>query len=282
MESRKYPIFIPSKGRVNISGTAYRLEKVGIEDFRIVVEESELSQYADRWGRERLLILPEEYKENFDPLDGYGLQFPPGPGPARNFIWDTAEAEGHKWYWTLDDNITFMMRYGRQFKGGFQIVKNGDKWFGEMERYITQYINVAMGGPQADGFVTHRHQDVRRAVRNTRIYSFQIIRTAAPFRWRGRYNDDTVLSLDMLTSGWRTLLLYHYLMKKEETRKLSGGNTDHLYASGTGPKSRMLARVYPKYTEVKYRFGRIHHFINYKKHFEHLPLILDPEREQST
>ena len=98
MSGRQYPIFIPSVGRPTIPGTAYMLEKVGIEDFRIVVEEHEFVDYASRWGKERLLVLPQEFKDNYDPLDGFGDRFPLGPGPARNFIWHTAEREGHPWH----------------------------------------------------------------------------------------------------------------------------------------------------------------------------------------
>ena len=47
---------------------------------------------------------------------------------------------------------------------------------------------------------------------------------------------------------------------------------------GTGPKSRLLARVYPEYVRVIRRFNRIHHYIDYKKHFGHIPLLPDRER----
>ena len=156
------------------------------------------------------------------------------------------------------------------------IVRNGPKFFEDMERYITQWRNVAMGGPQADAFITLRKNNQKRVVKNTRIYSFQLIRTFGhDIRWRGRYNDDTILALDLLRNRWATILCYHFIMKKMQTMTVRGGNTDHLYAAGTGPKSRMLARVYPKYVKITYRFGRIHHHIDYKKHFGDIPLILD-------
>ena len=132
-----------------------------------------------------------------------------------------------------------------------------------------------MGGPQHEGFVVHRYQQVKRATKNTRIYSFNLIRTRLPYRWRGRFNEDTILSLDMLTNHWATILSYQYMMRKMTTQKVRGGNTDTIYKHGTGPKSRMLGRVYPKYVEVKYQFNRIHHYINYKKHFGDIPLILE-------
>ena len=266
-----YPVFIPSKGRADIAGTAQRFERIGVP-FRLIVEEQERDEYAARFGEERILILPPKYQDAYDPLDGYGADFPLGPGPARNFAWDVAIEEGAPWHWTVDDNIPAVYRYGQN---GYTVVKDGPRYFADLERYITQFRNLGMGGPQNHAFITHRHQDVRRAVPNTRIYSFNLIRTSLPYRWRGRYNEDTILSLDLLTNRWATLLTYHLVMHKMESRKVAGGNTDHLYKHGTGPKSRQLARVYPKFVDVCWRFGRIHHFIDYRKHFGDIPLILE-------
>ena len=272
-----YPIYIPSKGRAEITGTACLLEKTKIEEFFFVVEPDERAAYASRWGNERVLTLPREYQVQYDPLDGHGEDFALGSGPSRNFAWDHAIEHGAEWQWTLDDNITGIYRHLRE---GMEVVHNGQRFFEDLERYITQYRNVGMGGPQADGFVAHGHQNSRRAVKNTRIYSFILIRTKLPFRWRGRYNEDTILSLDLLTNRVATLLCYQFLMKKAQSRTVQGGNTDELYAQGTGPKSRLLARAFPRYVDVKYRFGRIHHMINYKKHFSAIPLILEKEKRK--
>ena len=176
------------------------------------------------------------------------------------------------WHWVVDDNIPAFYRLTID---NMTHVRNGPKFFAEMERYITQFRNVGMGGPQNHGFVALRHSDIRRAIPNTRIYSCNLIRTSLPYRWRGRYNEDTILSLDCLSNRWATLLLYEWLMDKEESRKIPGGNTDQLYRTGTGPKSRLLGRVYPKYVDMRYRFGRIHHYIDYRKHFGDIPLLLE-------
>ena len=268
----QYPIFIPSKGRPDISGTAHVFNKIGIEDYTLIVEASEAETYANRFGLDRVAVLPREFQEKYDPVDGYGEEFPLGSGPSRNYAWHLASERGAKWHWTMDDNITGFYRHD---ESGMITVRKGLDFFGDLERYITQWRNVGMGGPQADGFVTYGHQNVRRAVKNTRIYSCNLIRTKLPYRWRSRYNEDTFLSLDLLTNRWCTVLCYQYLMKKAQTQKVKGGNTTHLYRFGTGPKSRLLARAFPRQVEVKYRFGRIHHVINYPKHFGDIPLVLE-------
>ena len=52
-----------------------------------------------------MLVLPQQFKDDYDPLDGFGTQFPLGSGPARNFAWHHAREGGTKWHWLLDDNI---------------------------------------------------------------------------------------------------------------------------------------------------------------------------------
>ena len=267
-----YPIYIPSKGRPHIAGTARLFDRLGKRDYTLIVEQPEYDDYAAVYGKERVAVLPREFQTGYDPLDGYGGRFPLGSGPARNYGWHLAREAGAEWHWIIDDNLQGLFRYGA---GGFTIVKDGPQYFEDAERYITQYRNVGMGGPIADAFISHRHGTYKRAVKNSRIYSFNLIRTAAPFKWRGRYNEDTILSLDFLTNRWATLLLYFLVMKKPQTQKIRGGNTDQLYARGTGPKSRLLARVYPKYVSVVYRYSRIHHFIDYRKHFADIPLLLE-------
>ena len=102
-------------------------------------------------------------------------------------------------------------------------------------------------------------------VTGTRIYSCNLIRTDVEQRWRGRYNEDTILSLDMLTAGYQTILFYAYIQNKLTTQKMKGGNTDSIYANGTTEKSVMLARLYPEITKVVHRFGRIHHHVDYSQ-----------------
>ena len=84
------------------------------------------------------------------------------------------------------------------------------------------------------------------------------------YRWRGRYNEDTILSLDILKDGYCTIQFNAFLQLKTTTQMVKGGNTKEFYAKeGTYPKSKMLADVYPQYAKVVYRFNRIHHHVDY-------------------
>lgn len=275
------PIFIPSRHRCEINGTARLFESLGINEFRFIVESDELGKYRDKFGFDRVLELPQDYQERYDTCDDFGLKLPIGSGPARNYAWDVAASEDAAWHWCIDDNLTYaLFRYNAR---GFQRVRYGRKWLDELEALIQRYSNVVMGGPHDWKFIVHDKQKVREFIPNTRIYSCNLIRTNIPMRWRGRYNEDTILSLDILTAGFATVLANSHLMKKAKTNVMQGGNTEGLYRAGTGPKSRLLKIVYPQYVSVTKRFGRIHHYIDYRKHFLQIPLVLgatvtDPDR----
>ena len=264
-----YPIYIPSRGRSDINGTGALFESLGLESFTFVVEEDERDIYAERWGADRVVVRPQSACDRYDPLDGYGQEFPLGSGPSRNHGWDLAEKRGAPWHWIVDDNITGLLRWSGN---DYTMVRDAPRFIEGMERYLTQFVNLAMGGPVGAGLIPGR-QKHRRITRNSRVYSFNLIRTDAPFRWRGRYNEDTILSLDMLSRGWATILLRQWQMAKAQTRTVKGGNTSELYRHGTGPKSRLLARVHPKYVKMGMRFNRLHHYIDYHRHFGHIPLI---------
>lgn len=99
---------------------------------------------------------------------------------------------------------------------------------------------------------------------NTRIYSCNLIRNDTPYRWRGRYNEDTDISLRMLKDGWCTVQFNAFLQEKIKTQTLKGGNTGEFYAKeGTGPKSEMQVAMHPDVSRIVYKFGRIHHQVDY-------------------
>ena len=107
---------------------------------------------------------------------------------------------------------------------------------------------------------------------NTRIYSCLLIRNDIPFRWRGRYNEDTILCLDALSAGWATIQLNAFLQDKVTTQRMNGGNSKDFYSvEGTLAKSKMLADAYPDVASVVWKFNRWHHHVDYTP-FKNNPL----------
>jgi len=127
-------------------------------------------------------------------------------------------------------------------------------------------MNVALAGFQYTSFgVTALTLGILQPfLLNTRIYSCILIQNDIPFRWRGRYNEDTDLSLRVLKAGWCTILFYAFLADKVTTMKMKGGNTDELYqGDGRLRMALSLKCQHPRLVQVKRRWGRWQHVVDY-------------------
>ena len=255
------PIYIPSKGRSTVRLTSDTLIKSAIPHY-IVVEEQEYTKYQSAVGSGvTVLVLDKSYQDNYDTCDELGDEKSKGPGPARNFIWDHSSSNGHEWHWTMDDNIRAFHRLRKNKRNRVY----SRALFSAMEEFCQRYTNVAMAGPNYMFFAKQR-QKLPPFITNTRIYSCNLIRNDIPFRWRGRYNEDTILSLDALKAGWCTVQFNAFLQDKVATQTLSGGNTQEFYAlDGTLPKSQMQVAVHPDVSKLVWKYGRWHHHVDYKK-----------------
>jgi hypothetical protein len=255
----EFPLYIVSKGRADSRQTAKALEYMRVP-YHIVVEEQERETYAAVIDPAKILVLDKRYQLEYDTFDKLGDSKSRVPGPARNFVWDHSIAAGHAWHWVMDDNIPWFYRLNRNMK----VYVSDGTVFRVMEDFCLRYRNIAMAGPQYYMFAPQKVA-LPAFVLNTRIYSCNLIRNDVPFRWRGRYNEDTDLSLRMLKGGWCTVQFNAFLQKKAPTQHVKGGNTAEFYAKeGTKPKSEMLKRMHPDVTRLVMRFGRAHHHVDYR------------------
>lgn len=260
----RHPIYIVSKGRWAFAQrlTSRALHEMGVRHF-IIVEAAEAEAYRSAVEPSaEVLVLDPEYQRSYDTCMPPGVVAPsPGSGPARNFAWDHAAAAGAEWHWVGDDNIQRFYRLNRNAK----VPVADGTILRAMEAFVERYENVAMAGPNYESFVRRRMEWPPFQL-NTRIYSWNLIRTGLPYRWRARYNEDTDLSVRMLKDGWCTILFNAFLQNKLATQRMAGGNTDEFYAEeGTLPKSEMLQRLHPDVAKVVWRFERWHHFIDYSR-----------------
>jgi TET-associated glycosyltransferase-like protein len=255
----RFPIYIVSKGRAKSRFTAKTLEKIGCP-YRIVIESQEYKDYAAVIEPTKILVLDKKYQREYDAFDDLGDSKGKGPGPARNFVWDHSISEGHPWHWVMDDNIRYFYRLNKNLYGEVM----DPTVLRCMEDFVLRYENVAMAGPNYFMFAPRKVKMAPFTI-NTRIYSCNLIRNDAPFRWRGRYNEDTDLSLRMLKAGWCTIQFNAFLQHKEVTQKIAGGNTAEFYEKeGTLPKSRMLAAMHPDVAALVQKWGRWHHQVDYR------------------
>jgi len=256
----KHPVYIVSKGRWESRLTAKALETMKVPYF-IIVEASEYKNYCEVIKHGTVLILPDKYKDQYDTCDSLGNTKSKGPGPARNFAWDHSIELGATWHWVMDDNIASFNRLNRNL---MVKVKSG-AIFAAAEDFVDRYENIYIAGLNYDFFAKAK-EPLPAYVLNTRIYSCLLIKNSIPYRWRGRYNEDTDLSLRVLKDEKCTIQFNAFLQEKSTTQKMKGGNTDEFYSKeGTLPKSQMLADLHPDVAKVVWKFNRWHHSVDYRK-----------------
>jgi hypothetical protein len=239
----RYPVYVISKGRHEHCLTAKFLISDGTP-FSLVVEPQEEAQYAQVFGKERLRVLP---------FSNLGQ----GSIPARNWVWEDAKAQGFARHWILDDNIYCVKRRYQ----GKRIPCDSGAAFAAVEDFIDRFENVAVAGlnyqmnlPDGKAWPAF--------YRNVHVYSCLLIQNSLPYRWRGRYNEDTDLCLQVLSGGWCTVLVNAFLVFKVTTMQMKGGNTEELYqGDGRLKMARALERMWPGVVETRRRFGRPQHYV---------------------
>ena len=228
--------------------------------FKIVIEPQEFAQYANVIDEKNILVLP---------FGNLGQ----GSIPARNWIWEHALGLGAEQHWILDDNIREFYRLDRNVK--YRV--DSGATFQACEDFVDRYENIALAGMDYEFFSPRR---IKRNpfILNTRIYSCILIKNDLPYRWRGRYNEDTDLSLRILKDGWCTILFLAFQSKKIATMKMKGGNTDELYKDRERSRFEMalsLQQQHPDVVKIVCKWGRWQHLVNYKV-FKNNQLIKKP------
>lgn len=253
-----FPIYIVSRSRWKSRLTVKALESMKVP-YKIIIDDDQINEYSSVIDRKNILILPTKYKEEYDMFWNDESKIT-GPGACRNFAWDHSIEQGFSHHWVLDDNLDAFHRLNRNVKAE---VTSGTI-FRCMEDFVLRYENIAIAGPNYYSFCKSG-DSVPPFILNTRIYSCLFIKNNIPFRWRGRYNEDTDLSLRVLKAGYCTLQFNAFLQGKVTTQRMSGGNTENFYKKeGTELKSKMLYEMHSDVTKLVWRFNRHHHFVNYK------------------
>lgn len=256
----RYPVYIISKSRWESRLTSKALEKIQVP-YRIVIEPQEYDDYSAVIAPSKILVLP---------FSNLGQ----GSIPARNWVWEHSITEGHKRHWILDDNIKAFYRFNENLK----VPSASGSIFYAIEDFVDRYINVALAGPHYFMFASRKAKHPPFTM-NSRIYSCILIKNDIPYRWRGRYNEDTDLSLRALKDGWCTVLFMAFLAEKMPTMTMKGGNTESLYLldneDGRLLMARSLQEQHPDVTQVTRKWGRWQHHVDYRP-FKNNKLIRKP------
>jgi len=262
-KENRYPICIPSKGRYDCQTTGQALNKMGLP-YRFFVEETEANAYREAVGEQHVVEMP------FHDLGR-------GSIPARNFIWEWAKKREHKRHWVLDDNINAFYRCYQNRRIRIQT----SAAILACEDFVDRYKNIAMAGLHDVAFVNARDPALAPVIWNTRIYSCILLDTSWPHRWRGRWNEDTDLSLRLLKDGHCTCLLRSIAMDKPGTaggkgNPKKGGNTDTVYAGNDRRRAfaESLQKQHPDVVKVVWKFHRWHHQIDYTPFARNKPILI--------
>lgn len=216
--------------------------------YHIVIEPQEYDRYANVINPVKILVLP---------FGNLGQ----GSIPARNWVWEHSISRGAERHWIIDDNIScFYWKNGNNYHRTMTGIT-----FKAAEEFTDRYTNVALSGMQYHMFAPKREAVTGPFLLNTRIYSCLLIKNDIPYRWRGRYNEDTDLSLRVLKDGWCTVLFYAFLIHKQPSMKLRGGNTDELYqGDGRLKMVQSLQQQHPDVVKITRKWGRWQHQVDYR------------------
>jgi hypothetical protein len=244
----QYPIYVISKGRWESRLTSKTLEDMGVP-YRIVIEPQEYEEYAKVIDPKKILVLP---------FSNLGQ----GSIPARNWVWEFAISEGWEKHWLMDDNIEYFFRFNHNLK----VPVSDGTILRVMEIFTDRYENIAFSGPNYFMFASRKCGTIKPYTLNTRIYSCTLINNKLPYRWRGKYNEDTDICLRALKDGWATILFNAFLQGKKTTMLMKGGNTDNVYIDGDNRMkfAQSLKAQHSDVVEITFKFGRWHHQVNYQ------------------
>ena len=277
MQSR-YPIYIISKGRADSRLTVKSLDAMGAM-YRVVIEESEYDDYAAVINPNKLLVLPEGFRENpkwARRCENTGLLG--GSIPVRNWVWEHSIAEGHKRHWILDDNIWHFYRAHNNRKTKVLTPTP----FRVCEDFTDRYTDVKMSGMNYAALAP-AYSKRPPYYHNTRVYSCILLANDVyengELYWRGKYNEDTDLSLRLMKAGYHTYLFNAFVCGKCATLTMEGGNTKEVYGiDQVGTKydrtgsdfdhrrafAESLHAQHPGEVRITQKFGRWHHHIDYR------------------
>mgnify|MGYP003134536717 FL=1 len=210
----KYPINILSLGRyTNDTGLTHRLLCKMKIYHHLWVEDFEFEKYG-KW-----------FNPTYCCLHNTGVNYSEqkmGSKLVRNCIlefWETEAEHTPKKIWMLDDNISSYKRLNNGKKTKYE----GAKIFTSIENYTEDIPNVKLCSHNFNPFVNGTGSR-RIIIENEKHYSSLLISLGTGLRFKSKYNEDIIFSIENVLEGYNTLCFNHILYDKPTSGFTSGGN----------------------------------------------------------
>ena len=214
----RYPIGILSYSRHNEYGRTHKtLTDMKVKHY-LFVEPDQHEDYFKWYDPSycKLVVVSENF---------HNQQM--GSTPMRNYILDHFKEQGHSKCWLLDDNIK---RYRRLHHGTKNPIDSSVA-FTHIENYVDQYDNVGIASHNFNPEV--RENDCRPCiVKNGKQFSSLLIPLDNDIRFRYKYNEDHLISMEYINKGFCNLCFNSVCYDKNTSGIDNGGNAQSIYKVG--------------------------------------------------
>jgi len=215
----KYKINILSLGRYNDElGTTHKiLCEMQIHHY-MFVEKDEYELY-NNW-------VNHDYCELINSGHNYS-NLKEGGQHIRNYIIEYWLERGEEYIWMLDDNI---QGYLRLYKG-FKVDVKSKEIFTSIEHYMNHFDNIGLCSHNIQSLIRQK-SNKNCLVINGKHFSSLLINITTGIRFRFKYNEDHIFSIDNINQGYQTICFNHILYDKLTSGTQKGGNQS-IYNSDT-------------------------------------------------
>jgi hypothetical protein len=222
----KFPVYIISKGRFDVTMTANLFEADNL-DYLIAVEPQEYDSYVNKLGKERVLKLP---------FANLGL----GSFPARNFCWEHSIKLGYTHHWLFDDNITSFYKWINGKRCQIKDIKTSLSYIENytLKNNIDLYSALLIKNSLPYRWRLKYNEDVDLCL--------QVLHNG------GSTGSCVYYTINKVSTSKK--------MKGGNQDELYKGNDPKKKLL----KAKMLEAQWPQYAKTVIRFNRIHHFVDWK------------------
>jgi hypothetical protein len=231
------PVFIPSRGRYGGSAKAIALCVESGADVTVFVEPQEADAYAAAYPKAKLCVLP---------LAGQGIVY------VRQYMLNTARANGWDYYWQVDDNIKRFVEY--QMVDGAKRVRpaaftEAAEW---IEQHAKQVPRLALAAFAYCNLIAYYSAKMWQLNKLTTCALLTNTRTGIDYMAGADCREDFEFCIHHLTAGWTTFLCQRFAMEKPPSAGLKnvGGLAEAYKARQSERASQLIHARYPRITKL--------------------------------